>query len=251
MNRSAAARVGVEFTGGRCRVSGLSASRFLAPRVVDVHGCRVRVALVGLCAMLLAGDDVRLDIDVGAGVWLELVEPSGTVAYDARGGRARWSVRARVGQGACLVWPAAPFVVAGGADVERMVEVELDHDAVMLSRETLVLGRSGERGGRFRAGLDVALCGRPLLVEDLDLRDVPHREAPGMLGANRVVSTVALLGADPGTPAGPGETTLEGPGGLARALSEQAHVAERALDGTWRRWREAVESGRRRVEAAA
>ncbi len=162
---------------------------------------------------------------------------SGTVAYAGRGRSASWDADARVDAGGLLVWDALPFVVADGADVERTMHVALaDRGArgqggVALLRETLVLGRTGEVGGRLRSRTRVELStspgtrvprgaattgesaapdgsvttwqsgpaqreeGRELFVEDLDLGE--DRALPGILGAARVVDSVLCLGARP------------------------------------------------------
>ncbi|WP_182359682.1 urease accessory protein UreD [Tomitella gaofuii] len=232
------ARIGVELVDGRVRLADIAASRYLQPRPLGVDGDSVRIALVGRYAMLLAGDDLRIDITVGPGVRLEIVEPSGTVAYDARGGDARWSATARVAEGGSLVWRSSPFVVTAGADLSRETSVDLAEGATALLAETLVLGRSYETGaGPLRSRMCATQCGRPLLVEDLDLRSGPLRSAPGVLDRARVLASVMLFGARPAAAETRHETLLAGRGALARALSVHAHEAEDALAETWSRWR--------------
>ncbi|HLR96341.1 MAG TPA: urease accessory protein UreD [Jiangellaceae bacterium] len=241
MTSAASARVSVEAVDGHVRLTELSGNTYLQPRPLRVDGPTAQVALVGVYAMLLAGDDLRLDITVGPGVQLELVEPSGTVAYDAHGESARWAATVRVAEGGRLVWRAAPFVVAAGANVERHTQVELGSGARALVQETLVLGRAYEPGGGpLRACLRANYDQRPVLVEDLDLYDTAHRGAPGILGGNRVVATTLLLGTRPEQIHAPHETMLDGPGALARALAVHAHETEGALGGTWDRWRASV-----------
>ncbi|WP_145741879.1 urease accessory protein UreD [Saccharopolyspora dendranthemae] len=234
------AAVSVELVGGVARAEVLRAGEFLRPRLLGIDGPHVRIALVGVCASLLAGDDLRIEVRVGRGVHLELVEPAGLVAYDARGGHQRWAADVRVETGGSLVWAAAPMVIAGGADVQRSTVLELDEGARVLVSETLVLGRSGEEGGGLRSTLRCALDRRDLLVEELDLRSPELRSAPGILGDRRVLATVALLGARPDDLSSPPETALAGPGSIARALAAHAHEADAALRGTWDRWRGVV-----------
>lgn len=70
--------------------------------------------------MLLGGDTVELQIDVGAGCTLGVREDiGGTVAYDGEGRRSRWSVSIRVGDGGLLCWNGKPLVIADGANVRR------------------------------------------------------------------------------------------------------------------------------------
>ncbi|WP_225989482.1 urease accessory protein UreD, partial [Rhodococcus erythropolis] len=139
--RTGATRVVVERVGDTAVARELISGDFLAPRFVDARGLTVRIALVGHSATLLAGDDLRIEFVVAPGTCLEVIEPSGTVAYNARGGRASWSASASVGAGAALIWRAAPFVVAGGADVTRRVDISLESDAVALLDEMIVFGR--------------------------------------------------------------------------------------------------------------
>lgn len=149
-----------------------------------------RVALVPDQAVLLAGDHVTVEVRVGAGDSLEIVEPGGTVAYAMRGGTARWDVSIELEADASLVWRGEPFVVAEGADVRRGLDVRLAPGARLALRETLVLGRSGEAVGRLRSRT-VVRCEVPVLVEELD-------SATG-LGPHRVVDQllhVALACAD-------------------------------------------------------
>lgn len=238
MSETVPARVTVERVGGRVRLTDLSGGTYLRVQPLGVRGSTVRVALVGTYALLLAGDHLRMEITVGPGVWLELVEPSGIVAYDARGGSASWSADLRVADGACLVWRSAPFVVSAGADITRSTRIELSGTGRALVHETLVLGRSYESGGgplrsSTRAGVD----GRPILVEDLDLRDPGLTGTPGMMGGNRVLTSTFLLGARPGKSDGVQETLLHGPGALARAVARHAHEAEAAVADSWERWR--------------
>lgn len=231
-------RVRVELAAGRARFTELGVGGYLRPRPLQVDGPVARLALVGTYASLLAGDDLVLDIEVGDGVALELVEPSGTVAYDAQGGTARWAAAIRVGEDARLVWRGAPFVLTAGADVQRDTRIEMAASARVLLSESLVFGRTYESGGGpLQATLRADLAGRPLLVEDLDLRDVAHRDRPGMLGGRRAMTSAFLLGVRPSASTGPHETLLAGPGALARVITMQAHEADPAIDATWDRWR--------------
>ncbi len=155
-----------------------------------------RVALVGQTALLLGGDEVELQIAVGPGATLELSEVAATVAYDGRGAAAGWTTTIRLEAGARLVWAGEPFVIADGADVTRRTSVELADDATVVLRETLVLGRSAERGGRLRTTSLVRRAGRPVLHEELWL-DPADRGRPGLLGDVRVLDSLLVLGCDP------------------------------------------------------
>lgn len=86
--RTGATRVVVERVGDTAVARELISGDFLAPRFVDARGLTVRIALVGHSATLLAGDDLRIEFVVAPGTCLEVIEPSGTVAYNARGDHA-------------------------------------------------------------------------------------------------------------------------------------------------------------------
>ena len=116
---------------------GTSGSASCTPAV---DGARVAVLAEG--ALLVAGDDVSVGMRVGPGVRLDVVEPAGTVAFDMRGGSARWGVdcRGRRRGRAGLAAPK-PFVVATGAVVDR----ERRGHAARIRR------RGAARGARPRA----------------------------------------------------------------------------------------------------
>jgi urease accessory protein len=218
--------IGVQAAAGRARLTLTQGP--ISPRVLRVADSGARIGLVATQALLLGGDHVRLDIEVGPGAWLDLVETAGTVAYDADGVGSSWTVSIRVADGGVLIWAGEPFVVARGANVARATTVELGEGAVACIRETLVLGRSAETGGAIRSTMMVrhppTVAGQPtdLLCETLDLTDPPTRSLPGLLGAARIIDTVSLLGMR--APTEPAVLTgqrfdLDGPGTLARSLT--------------------------------
>ncbi|MBV1954271.1 urease accessory protein UreD [Streptomyces albidoflavus] len=221
---------------GRQVAAGLSPGAFLAPRPLFSPADRVRVALVSTRAGLLAGDTLDLRITVGPGARLELVEPSGLVAYDHRGGASRWRARVEIAEGGELLWSGAPFVISSGARVERVTEVEVAAGGRMLWRDLLVLGRSGERGGAVRALTRARHEGAELLVEDLDLLDPELRELPGVLGPHRVIGSVTSLGVRPPGPAHPSRMELAGPGAQVRLLDRVAPPVEAGLRAVWESW---------------
>lgn len=228
--------IAVEPAPGRARVRHTPGP--VAARVQRVDADGARVALVATTALLLGGDHVEFDVRVGAGGWLDIVETAGTVAYDARGVPSGWTVRARLGAGARLTWNGEPFVIADGAAVHRVTEVDLDPGATACLRETLVFGRVGEAGGALRSTTRVRLDGTDLLVEDLDLPDAGVRSGPGLLGSCRIIDSVLLLGAaappDPVLPAG-ARYDLAGSGTIARVLAGDTDRS--GLDAVWHAWR--------------
>jgi urease accessory protein len=187
----------------------------LRPMTIACDARSARVALVPEGALLLAGDQVSVSVHVGPGAQLEVVETSGTVAYDMRGGAATWSLDVQVAAGGSLVWQGLPFVAAAGSDVRRTMHVTLEEGASMLMRDTVVLGRTGEGPGRLVARTDVVADG-PVLVEELD----------SAVLSKRVLDSILAIG----YPA-EGGMALEAGGTLYRALSDDTHST--GLDSTW------------------
>ena len=184
-------RVSVEVRDGRHQVR-TSAGLLRAQRL---HGPddRARVALVGQTALLLGGDQVGLAVEVGPGATLELSDIAGTVAYHGRGQAASWHTSIRLGLGARLSYAGEPLVISDGADVTRTLTVDLAEGASACLRETVVLGRTGEVGGRLDATTTVRQEGSDLAVERLVL-DAGSRARPGLLAGVRVVDSLLALG---------------------------------------------------------
>ncbi len=225
--------IGVERSVGRAKLTLVATQ--LAPRVLDVDPDGARVALVATSALLLGGDHVCIDVRVGPGAWLDIVDTAGTVAYDAAGEPSGWTVRAVLSAGALLLWQGQPFVVAGGANVLRQMRIDIGLGAVACLRETVVLGRTGEVGGALRLRSDISVSGDPVLVEELDLTSVQNRCAPGVLGPNRVVDSVSMFGLRaPALPVG-SHFDLAGAGSVARFLGRG--LAESPAGDWWTDWR--------------
>jgi urease accessory protein len=199
----------------------LSSGSLAARRLPDAGG-RVRVALVATEALLLAGDAVRVDVWVRGGRALEIVETSGTVAYHMRGGSASWSASLDVSDGCSVVWLGLPFVVATGADVLRSTHVRLAGSGWCALRETHVLGRVGQEGGRLLASTSAHLDGRPLLVETLELSPRTRGDF-ALLGGARCLDQLTLLGRRSENPAA---LQLELPGSILRSRTTHAHESQ-------------------------
>ncbi|MDN4173152.1 urease accessory protein UreD [Nocardioides sp. SOB77] len=252
-DRAAASRDGASRTrvlverppgGGRLRVrtaaTGGTSRPLLRAVLLSADERTARVALVPEGALLLAGDEVAVEVEVGAGATLELLEPAGTVAYDMRGASARWDVDLRIGAGGSVVWHGEPFVAAAGSRVHRATRVVLGDGARLALREQLVLGRYAEWPGTIEQELvATTAAGDPLLVEHLALGP----DTVGMaLGGRRVLASVLCLGADDGGPAAPERLELEGGGTLVRATADEAHLATTA--DAWARAARAVRAVR-------
>jgi urease accessory protein len=155
--------IAVDRAGGRHVVRHIQG--LLRAQVVASGPERCRIGLLATTALLLGGDVVELDVRVGPGARLDLFDVAGTVAYHGRGVPSAWHVRLEVGAGAGLT-----------------------------VRDTIVLGRSGQVGGRLRSLTAVRRGGRSVLLEDQRLDPDRWRTAPGMLGTHRVLDTLLRLG---------------------------------------------------------
>ena len=200
-----------------------------------------RVHLVQAAGGPLGGDELELRIRLAAGTELTVGSAAATVAQPGRpgSGPARWTVTAELAEGARLRWWPEPTVVCDGAELHARLRLELADGAAALAREEVLLGRHGQRGGRYRGELSVDHAGVPLVRHTtvLDGAD-PALSGPAGTAGSRVLSTVLGAGAEPGPPGCPpvGErpdlrwalTRLAGPGWLLLAVGDVG--AERLLD---------------------
>ena len=146
---------------------------------------------------------MELTVEVGPGARLDLFDVAGTVAYHGRGRPASWRTTVTLAEGATLTYAGQPFVVSDGADATRTLQLDLAGSARLRLRETLVLGRVGQAGGRVRSRTDLRVGGTEAWREDTDLDPAGIRDRPGLLGGHRVVDTVLTVGrpAEPAPPA--------------------------------------------------
>lgn len=229
--------------GGRAQVlmgtDGPPNSPVVRPMLVASDTAGAIVSLVPDGALLLAGDAISIDVRVGPGARLELIEPAGTVAYAMDGARATWDVTITLEAAATLVWAGEPFVVAEGATVDRSTTIRCGTGSSLAWRETLVLGRHGERPGALRQEVSVlGLRDVPVLRETLEIGPASHHL---LLGGARAMGTVLVLGRRLPAELSPGSGTrleLEADGTMVRHLALEAHRAMSAE--TWRAARHAV-----------
>lgn len=207
------------------------AAGLVTPRVVRHDDRSAEVALIATTATLLGGDVLRLAVEVGPGLRLDLRDVAGTVAYHGRGVGCVVDVSLRVHEGATLSWACEPLVVADGAEVTRHLDVDVAEGGRLLLRDQVSLGRSGQDGGRLDCHTTMTYAGRPALVEHLQVRS---GLGPGALGDARVVDSVTAIGWRPESPAGHAAYRLHEPGALGRQLLTHAH--DSTLPGLWADW---------------
>ena len=152
--------------------------------------------LVGGAGGPLGGDDLALEITVGAGAHLVVRTAAASVALPGDG-PSEVHVRATVAAGGELRWLPEPVVVARAAVHHLRTTVELDAGARLLWREELVLGRHGEEGGSVVTRTGVDLGGDPLLRHELALGPLyPPAAGPAVTAGARAVGSVLLAGPD-------------------------------------------------------
>ena len=197
----------------------------------------------------LGGDELALDVRLGAGASLQLRSAAAMVVQAGHPpAAARWTVTAALADGAVLDWHPEPTVVCDGAELRSTMTVALEHGARAVLREEVVLGRAGQRGGRFTGELIVELAGAPLLAHTLLLDGAdPVLDGPGGAGGARVAGMLAVVGEGIGAPPpGAGErpglrwmcSALDGPGRLLLALGDRATDVTRLLDQLSQGWSE-------------
>ena len=182
------------------RAAGRQALRWMHgwPVVLRPTGGDERVHLVHAAGGPLGGDDLALFVDVGPGARLAVHSAGATLVQPgaATDVPARWTVELQVGAGARVHWAPESTVVSDGAGMESTVRVVLATGAVATVREIVVLGRHGQRGGRYAGTTHVAVDGVPLLAHTtlLDGAD-PSLCGPAGTGGARAVGTLVRAGA--------------------------------------------------------
>lgn len=206
-----------------------------------------RVHLVQAAGGPLGGDDLALDVYLGAGTALELCSAAAMVVQ-AGGDQAaaQWTAAAALAGGAVLDWRPEPTVICDGAELRSSMTVAVQRGGQAMLREVVVLGRAGQHGGRYHGELAVDFDGAPLLNHTLLLDGAdPALAGPAGTGGARVVGMLAAVGEGIDGPvhdAGeePGLrwacSALDGPGWLLLALGDRAADVTRLLDEANAHW---------------
>jgi urease accessory protein len=232
----ALARIVAEADAGRTRLVELYGEVPLLPRATGVRaGPVAEVHLVGGAAGPLGGDELTVEVHVGAGASLIIRTVAATLALPGDG-CSTTRVDATVAAGGTLHWLPEPIVAVRGCDHLTESVVQLYGDAQLRWREELVCGRHGEEGGDLVLQTRVRLDGRSLYRQDLAVG--PRADSwsgPAVLGGARTAGSVILVGpADalpaPSTVDGGALMRLAGPGVVASAVADHAHDLRRALD---------------------
>lgn len=186
------ARVVVEHHRGRNRCTTLRSAPPLTFR--ETAG---GLHLVGTAAGPVGGDELALDVIVGAGAALAVRTVAAQLVLPGTG--AVPSTMAHtivVGPEAVLCWRPEPTVVVRGADHRAATTIDLGPDAELVWRDEVVLGRDGEESGSLLQRLRVVRAGRPLLCTETAFGPAwPTAAGPAGTGPAHVVATTLLVGA--------------------------------------------------------
>lgn len=156
-----------------------------------------RVALASGAAGPLGGDDLALDIQVGAGSALVFSEISATLLLPgARGGRSRMRISVHVEDNATFVWLPEPVIAAHDCDHVHDIDIKLTETSRLFMRDELLLGRHREQSGDLAQNIRIERNKRPLVHQQLRFGPGTRGcSSPAVLGPNQCIGTV--LAVDP------------------------------------------------------
>jgi urease accessory protein len=150
---------------GRSSYRTLASSGALAVRAT-VDGAW----LVGASAHPIGGDQLNIDISVGARAALSVRSASATLARASAPPReSRMEITATVAERGTLRWSPEPGVAAAGCVHRSSARISLHSTSTLCWSESIVLGRVNETFGSWSSQIRVDVDGRPLIVSDLAL----------------------------------------------------------------------------------
>lgn len=156
------------------------------------------VRLVAGAAGPVGGDSWRFDVEVGAGAALMLGAAAGTVALPGPHDQPSVSeVNVTIRDGATLIWEPGVQIAAADCRHRTVNRIELGAGARLFVRERAVLGRHGERPGRFRQRLRIVRTGSPLYDQEMAVgADEPGWDGPAVVGGRRALGSLVVVDPD-------------------------------------------------------
>lgn len=150
-------------------------------------------------AGIAGGDQLRIDIGIGAGAQALLTTPGAGKWYRSAGAEAGQSVTLKVGAGGTAEWLPQESIVFDGAVARMRTQVDLAESARYLGVETICFGRraSGESfdRGRLHLATDIRIDGMPVWHERGHIDGgSPLLHSPIGLAGYSVCSTVLAAG---------------------------------------------------------
>jgi urease accessory protein len=193
---------------------------------------------------VVGGDQLEIDMRLGAGSRVFATTPGAAKWYRAHGRSSRQDVRLQVGDGAVLEWLPQETIFYDGAGVELDHEVELGADATYIGSEILCFGRRamGERFARGQAvqRTRIRQSGRLVWYEQGRL-DAAGLASPLGLNGQSVCATLLAVGRPlPAALAAELRGTVPGLGlsqvksvFVARHLGDDSETARAAMLRVW------------------
>jgi urease accessory protein len=192
----------------------LSSRPPLTLRQVRARPGTIGLCLVGTAAGPLAGDELRLTVDIADGARAELVAAGASIA---QGGASRMATTVRLGAGARLAADPGPLIVSAGARVDVELAIDVEPTSTLVWRELVVLGRTGEPPGRATLRWDVTRGGSAVLRQHVDLADSALAAWPGTAAGCRVLVSELRIG-----PEVDARTVVHSPTAVTQRLAEGA-----------------------------
>ena len=150
--------------------------------------------IVGSAASPVGQDDVRIRLEVGAGVHARVRTVAAMVLYAARGHGSSLHTEIRVAPDASLHWAPEPVIITRRADHRSTTLVEASAGATVTVDELVVDGRNDDdRGGRLVSELGLTLDGVTSLRSSFDTA-TPGWNGPGGTDGARCLGTRLAVG---------------------------------------------------------
>lgn len=177
----------------RFRTSGCLKALYPAP------GRALEAIMINTSGGLTGGDRLSVQVAAGPGSALSLTTQAAERAYRAASGTARVETRAKVAEGARLLWLPQELILFDGAALDRRLQIDLAPDARLLMVEPLVFGRRamGERltSLTLRDRIEIRRARQPLYMDRLYLTgDAETRlSRPALAQAGRAMASALLV----------------------------------------------------------
>jgi urease accessory protein len=154
------------------------------------------VHLLGGAAGPIGGDELRLEIEVGAGASLDVRGVAASIALPGRSASTSYlMVVVKIAEGGCLRWLAEPLIAAASCRHEALSSVDMEEGARLIWREELICGRHGEPPGDATVATSLTYGGKPLLRQALRVGpQAPGHAGPGVLAGAKAVGSLILAG---------------------------------------------------------
>lgn len=166
----------------------------------SVRWCDGRVLVAASAAAPLGGDELSLDIAVGAGATADVGTVASTIVLPgAVAAPSSMTTNCTVAERAHLDWAGEPTVSVVGSDHEVVTNIDLTASSTCRIVEEVALGRTGEPSGRLRLVVRVERGGVVVVHhEELFGPDVPGSGSTVSTGHARHVLSAVHVGVDVG-----------------------------------------------------